>query len=171
MNWHAWLFNGCFLKFRGKFRLGPPSGFSKITQKVLVWVCSDFLTFLTNTYAPSTLDIITAAWVLRHTELQSKSIFRLTSGHWILKFYSSLESLKQKEVDCTIFAKKFCIDFCTDAFEENLQISSFPWIQIYFSKVLHFFFAYLNSPCQGLLKNATFIIFRTLFVFAHFCAY
>jgi len=48
----------------------------------------------------------------------------------ILIFYSSLESLEEKEADCKVFAKKFCIDFCTDAFKEILQIFSFPWIKI-----------------------------------------
>ena len=40
----------------------------------------------------------------------------------ILIFYIFLESLEQKEADCTIFAKKFCIDFRTDAFKEIVHI-------------------------------------------------
>ena len=31
-------------------------------------------------------------------------------------FYIFLESLEQKEADCTCFAKKFCKQICTDAF-------------------------------------------------------
>ena len=47
-------------------------------------------------------------------------MFRPTYGHCISNFYGSLESLEQREADCTIFAKKFCSDFYTDVFIENL---------------------------------------------------
>ena len=59
------------------------------------------------------------------TEYSTKSIFRPTFGHRISIFYSSSVSFEQKEANCTIFAKKFCIDFCTDDFKENLHIFSF----------------------------------------------
>ena len=96
----------------------PTLMFLEVTQKVLVWGCLNFLTFLTIT-CPSLKAqsgaFIPTAWVLMHT-----------AGHWILTYISSLESLKQEKADCTNFAKKFCIFFCTDAFKENLHIFSFP---------------------------------------------
>ena len=57
---------------------------------------------------------------------QTKSLFRPTFGYWITTFYSSLESLEQKKADCTIFAMKFCINFCTNVFKRNFHIFSFP---------------------------------------------
>ena len=104
---------------RGGGGLGPPWRFLEITRKVLVSTgCSNFLNFLTNTLAQSGAFIPTAR-VLRHILPEclilqffpTKSIFRPSSGHWILTFYSSSESFKQKEADCTIFAKKFYLVF------------------------------------------------------------
>ena len=103
-----------------------------------------FFTFLNNTcpphirfnagiytYSPSPLGILSEYLYL------TKSIFRPISGHWIITFYSSLKSLEQQEADCTILAKKFSMEFCTDVFTENLHIFSFLWIQIYFLKILY----------------------------------
>ena len=94
---------------------GPPP------LEVLVWGCSNFLTFLNNTCSSHEAQsgaFIPTAWVLSHTALNAlfylyptKSIFRPTSGHWILTFYSSLEDFEQMEADCTIFANKLCTVF------------------------------------------------------------
>ena len=48
----------------------------------------------------------------------TKSIFRPTSSHWISIFYSSLESLRPKQADCTIFASKFCTNFAQTPLQE-----------------------------------------------------
>ena len=77
---------------------------------------STFLAFLTNT-CPSIKDTRWAIFCLSPSGIlpkclyQTKSISRPTYSHWILTFYSSMESLLQRQADCTICAKKFCIDF------------------------------------------------------------
>ena len=48
----------------------------------------------------------------------TKSIFRPTSSHWISIFYSSLESLRPKQAECTIFATKFCTNFVQTPLQE-----------------------------------------------------
>ena len=67
-----------------------------------------------------------AIWYLYQTIF----IYRATTFHWISfsTFYNSLESLKQKQGDCTISAKKFCVDFCTQTLKKILQIFLNIWI-------------------------------------------
>ena len=60
----------------------------------------------------------------------TKSILRPTSGHWIFHYIALWKALNKKEADSTIFANRFFIIFCTDAFNENSHIYSFPWIKI-----------------------------------------
>ena len=84
-------------------------------------------------------------WVLRHTAwIPNFTFTRLNLSLFLLSVLGIrhcryLKSLEQKETDCTSFAKKFCIDFSTGAFKENLHIFSFPWIQIKFLKILQIF--------------------------------
>ena len=131
--------------------------FFAITQKVFVWGGSNFLTFLTIT-CPL---LKSKSWVFIPAALsrqacmlfQTKFKFRPTSSHWISTFYRSSESLQHKEADCSISAKKFCVDFCTDAFR--------------FEKFCKYL-SYFNLLNQRLLKNVWFFIVCTLFVFARF---
>ena len=58
------------------------------------------------------------------------SIFRSTSSHWILTFYSSLESFEQKETYCTIFAKFFVFSrFQYSSGSSVLQVLKFSRFQ------------------------------------------
>ena len=61
--------------------------------------CPSLLTFYTNCLSSQ------AYWLNALLYLYpTKSIFRPTYGHWVWIFYSSLESLQQKEADdCTFF--------------------------------------------------------------------
>ena len=113
---------------------------------MLVWGCSNFLTLLFNT-CPS----ISA----------QSGVFKPIST-----FYTSLESLKKK-ADCTIFAKKLCIDFCTNAFKENFHIFSFPWIQICFLKILQILLHSWICRGKGYLKMYDLSYFAH-FLFLHF---
>ena len=95
------------------------------------------------------LSFYTTAWVFRYTYClnalfylyQTKSKFRPTSSHWISTFYSSLESLEHEKADCTIFAKKFCVDIFTDALKENFLNFSFYFLKMY--NLAHFFFLHI----------------------------
>ena len=97
---------------------------------------------------------------------QTKSIFRPTSSHWILTFYSSLESQLQKQEDCKFLQSNFAQIL-------NRRLRSFSWIHFFCTffcciirfrkKFFHFckftiFFVDYWSRAQGFTKNVSNVI-------------
>ena len=103
----------------------PPCFFVIMVCNVMVLGCSNFWLF--NLVDAD--NFIPTAWVYcLNTSFylyQTKSKFRPTFSHWISTFYSFLESLHHKEADFTTSAKKFFVDFCTDALKGNMHNFSF----------------------------------------------
>ena len=86
----------------------------------------------------------------------------------ILIKFSFLESLWQKETDCTSFAAKKLQFFCKQPVKGNLHIFSFSWLKIRLFKILHKFMHIWNSMVKGFSKMYNLSFFGQIYFCKHF---